>query len=67
LTTAICNQKKRMSRETHSNCFMVTVLLLLLATAEVLGDASLSLEKMQQKTQQFKHGQGAHERQESLN
>jgi len=45
---------------------MVTVLLLSLATAEVWGDASLSLEKMQQNTQQFKHGQGAHQRQERM-
>jgi len=45
---------------------MVTVLLLSLVIAEVRGHISLSLEKMKQNAQQFEHGQGAHERQETM-
>jgi len=52
------------SWETTGTAVMVTVLLLSLATAEVRGDISSSLEKMKQHEQHFEHGQGAHERQE---
>ena len=45
---------------------MVTVLLLSSAIIEVLGHISMSLEKMKQNEQQFEHGQGAHDRQETM-